>query len=364
MAKYNSKKALKYGVLGNYLKTEFENEQKVTKRYRNTDQDWKAKNGLKGQAEKEADYLKAAFFGNKRDMFYALKGETGADINCVDKNGNTALILAVYSRKREAVKFLANYHKDEKGRVLENFAKIGLDTLNKERVSALHLAVKLGNIEIATILLEAGADVNVVGANKETPIFEAVKNNDVEMIELLTRYGANLKLRNKEGMTPGVVACHNRERQAALEYILKTNKESVFISDFAGRTALMHAANNNNGVMMDMILRASKYDENYINAQDKLGVSTLMICCKRGNREASRVLLARGAAPLAEDKNGRTAMSYAKFNGNPTCFEIVQKVAKIHAMAQEMDEEQGEKFISKSLKEIGNQNRVPFSCCK
>lgn len=364
MAKYNSKKALRYGVLGNYFKTDFENEQKITKRYANTANNWKETNEKKDRATKQADFLKASFFGNKREMYYALKGDRGADINAVDSNGNSALHLAVYSRKHEAIKFLVNFHRDEKGREIEWHEKINLNKLNNEQISALHLAVKLGNLEIASILLKGGADPNVVGANKETPIFEAIKNNDVEIIALLKEYGADLCKKNKEGMTPALVACDNRERQAVLEYLLKNEKASVFAVDYAGRTSLMHASNNNNSVMMDMILKASKYDKEFIDLQDKKGVSTLMICCKRGNREATRVLLARGANPGLTDANGKTAMDYAKFNGNPTCFEIVQKAVKIYALASEMDEVDSQRYIKKSFEQIGNQNRVPFSCCK
>lgn len=357
--KYNTKKK---SPLKTVLKTDFQDEKKKTLKYSTVSSDWLEAEELKARNERNVDLLQNAFFGDRRRVKIALTYDNGADINCTDSNGNNALILAVYSRKEEVVKYLATYHKNEKGQVLEGIDKININHLNKEGISALSLAVKLKNPRIAKILLENGANPNLVGVYKETPIFDAVKENDVEMIELLQSYGANINQRNREGQTPIIVACQNKHRQEALVHLVKSG--ALFVPDYAGRNPLMHAANNSNGVMMDILLKRADYSKKFIDEQDKNGVSTLMLCCKRGNREATRVLISRGADLNLRDSKGRLALSYARDFGNPTCFEITQKAMGIYEKSNELEGDAKEAFLSKELGKIGFQNRVANSCCK
>ncbi len=359
MAKYNTKKK---SPLGTILKTDFQGLNKPVLKYSNVEGDWLEKEELKEQNERNFDLLENAFFGDKRRIKIALTYDNGADINCVDSKGNNALILAVYSRKEEAVKYLATYNKNERGEVIPGIDKINMNHLNKEGLSALSLAVKLGNYRIARILLDNGANPNLVGAYKETAIFDAVKQNDIPMIELLQSYGANINQRNREGQTPTIVACQNKHRQEALVHLVKSG--ASFMADYAGRNPLMHAANNSNGVMMDILLKRADYSKKFMDEQDKNGVSTLMLCCKRGNREATRVLISRGANLYLQDSNGRMAINYAKFYGNPTCFEITQKAMGIYEKGNELEGEARETFLATELGKIGFQNRVANSCCK
>lgn len=364
--KYNTKK--KYCILGNYLKTSLEGERKETRRYSNTVNTWQEVDERKKVLEKNEDFLKSCYFGDKKRAFLALRntnGENGAEINCKDKNGNNGLILAVYSRKEEVIKMLVNYNKDEKGRIFEDIEPIKLNELNNDRISALHLAVKLKNLKIAKVLLQAGANPNVVGKYGETPIFDSVREDDREMIELLLSYGAKLNVKNREGHTPLIVASQNRNRQEALLCLIK-NGADIYETDKNLRTPLMHAANNDNGAMMDIILKATKYDKDYMNNVDINGVSTLIICAKRGNREAVRVLLSRGVNPFGLDKKGKSAADYASYNNHHTCFEIIEKAKRIHIFAESMETTQDnkQKYLLQELEKIGKQNRVQNSCMK
>ena len=359
--KYNSKKK---GLLGSYIKTELEGTRKEKLKYSNVDDKWLETEELKTQSQRNADLLKFAYLGDKRRVKIALTYDGAADINSTDRNGNNALILSVYSRAEEVVKYLANYHRDEKGEIIPEIDPINLDHVNQDGVSSLHLSSKLKNHKISKILLAAGADPNVLGKYGETPIFESVKEADPEGIEILHNFGANLNHRNREGFTPAIVACQNRFRQEALLKLKKLGA-NFRLRDHAGRTTLMHAANNDNGATMDIILKECG-EEEFINASDKNGVTTLMICAKRGNREATRVLLARGANPFAFDKRGLSAIDYANKYENHTCAEIIAKAQRIYMQAQEKFQTPAKmkEYISAELKAIGKQNRIENSCSK
>lgn len=364
--KYNSKKNI---VLGNVLKTDFANYVKHKRTYNNTQSDWVDKEELKSKEEKNFDLLKYAFEGNKKMMKVALTTGVGADINTTDSNGNNALILAVYSGDVDAVKFLVNFHKDEKSNVLDYVTPIDLNHINKDLLSALHLAVYLNNVQVVKVLLEAGLDANVVGKFKETPIMFATRANNAEMIELLMHYNlnnqANINQRNREGQTPLMIASQNKNRMEAFLTLLKSGAE-IMMKDYEGRTAFMHAANNNCSHYMDAMLKRSGVNMlNMINTQDKNGVSALMILAKRGNRQALRVLISRGANVFLQDKNGKTALDYAIKYENPTCKEILIKTNKIYETTNQMkDEFAKQQYLANALGEFGKQNRVQNSCIK
>ena len=66
----------------------------------------------------------------------------------------------------------------------------------------LHLAVLTDNIAIVEILIRLGADVNIVNNEYETPIFNAVKNNsNIKIIEYLISEGAILYGKNKKNQS-------------------------------------------------------------------------------------------------------------------------------------------------------------------
>lgn len=357
--KYNTKKKT---LLGSYLKTPLEGTQKPTLRYANVESNWRELEENKSVEQHNEDFLKFSYFGNKKRASIALN--KGANINCVDKNNNNALILAVFSRDYELVKFLANYHKDEKGRVIEDIEPIAVNWKNKDGISALHLAIKLKNFRIAKILLDAGVDPNLTDKYGETPIFNAVKEDEPDLIELLLSYGADVNHKNREGQTPVIVASQNRNRQQALLALIKYCAD-LKMADYKNRNPLMHAANNDNGAMMDIILKAVDYDVDYMNHVDINHVSTLMICAKRGNREGVRVFLSRGANPFLFDKNGKSASDVANQNGHHTCYEIIEKTKRIYGVCEQIEDPvQREKFLKLELEKIGKQNRVQNSCVK
>ncbi len=364
--KYNSKKNI---VLGNVLKTDFANYVKHKRTYNNTQSDWVDKEELKSKDEKNYDLLKFAFEGNKKMMKIALTTGVGADINTVDSNGNNALMLAVYSGDVDAVKFLLNFHKDEKSNILSDVTPIDLTHFNKDLLSPLHLAVHLNNIHIVKALLDAGLDANILGKYKETPLMYATRANNAEMIDILLHHNkenaANINQRNREGLTPLMLAAQNKDRVESFYTLLKSGAE-IMMKDYEGRNAFMHAANNNCSHYMDtLIKRADNNMLNMVNTQDKNGVSTMMIVAKRGNRQALRVLISRGANVFLKDNHDKTALDYAIKAENPTCKEILVKTYKIYENAKEIqDELQREKFLQNNLGEFGKQNRVQNSCIK
>ncbi len=216
--KYNSKRNM---ILGNYLKTDFDSSNKQTRRYSNTKNSWVEDIENSSLKEKDIFLLKSAFLGNRKLVKVAL--ECGADINAVDLNGNTALILAIYSGHFEVVDEILNFN-------FKNHVNLDLNKLNNDRISAMHLAVKLNNGKMVKSLFLCGADLEIVGEYRKTPIFEAVISNNDEMIEILENLGTNINVKNREGHTPLMIASFDKNRQESFLKLLNL-KANIFERD-------------------------------------------------------------------------------------------------------------------------------------
>ena len=350
--KYNSKRNM---VLGNYLKTGFDNHLKQTRRYSNTDNLWLKNFEVMPQDKKDYNLLIYAFEGNRKIVKVAL--ECGANINAVDMNGNNALILAIYSGQFEVVDEILSFN-------FKSDLNLDLNKFNNDKVSAMHLAVKLNNGKMVKLLFSCGANLELVGKYRKTPIFEAVENNNDEMIELISSLGANINAKNREGHTPLMVASFDKLRQDSFLKLVSLGA-NILERDNEGKNVFMHAANNNNSVYMDILLKRTSSFEKLIDVQDRNGISPLMTLAKRGNREAIRVLVSRGANIFLKDNFGRTAYDIAIKFGNPTCSEILDKAKRIYEKAETIeDEKQKELFLKQNLSIFAKQNRVANSCVK
>jgi ankyrin repeat protein len=86
---------------------------------------------------------------------------------------------------------------------LENIGKQGGFT-------ALHYAVRDGDVEAAEVLMEAKADINAPSAgDKSTPLIVATVNGQYDLAVTLLERGANPNLANDDGVTPLFAAINN-----------------------------------------------------------------------------------------------------------------------------------------------------------
>ncbi len=73
-------------------------------------------------------------------------------------------------------------------------------------MTALHMAARRGNVEIANVLIGRGATIDVQDKKGETPLRRAINCGRLELVELLMSRGANPLLPDKKGTTPVAMA--------------------------------------------------------------------------------------------------------------------------------------------------------------
>ncbi|PIN05787.1 hypothetical protein CDL12_21666 [Handroanthus impetiginosus] len=125
--------------------------------------------------------------------------ENGYDIDLLDKDGLTALHLAVIG-KREAV--------------ISHLLRKGANPEAKDRDGAtpLHYAAQVGAKQTVKLLIKCKVDVNAADNEGWTPLHVAMQTRNREIAKILIVNGADKTRRNKDGNTPlDLSLCYGRD---------------------------------------------------------------------------------------------------------------------------------------------------------
>jgi ankyrin repeat protein len=125
-----------------------------------------------------------------------------------------SLVYAAYQGNIEVVKFR-----------LESGDDINrLQGMQNERASALHFAVRGNHPEIARLLIEQGARVDIRDVNDLTPLHNAAWSGDMQMVKLLIESGADIRATSNDGSTP--LSCAQNANQYDIANFIKARLAS------------------------------------------------------------------------------------------------------------------------------------------
>ncbi len=133
----------------------------------------------------------------------------GADPNARDGGGHTPLYC------------LANgYGASDGGAVVRVLTRSGANVNANDGVkhcTALHMAARRGNLEIAGALLDCGADIDARDCLGDTPLRRSVNCGKIQVASLLLAKGADLHSTGSKGLTPLLAA-----RTSAMKQLLRS----------------------------------------------------------------------------------------------------------------------------------------------
>uniref|UniRef100_A0A2I3M9E9 Fibronectin type 3 and ankyrin repeat domains protein 1 n=2 Tax=Cercopithecinae TaxID=9528 RepID=A0A2I3M9E9_PAPAN len=169
-------------------------------------------------------------FGFTALMVAAQKGYTrlvkilvsnGTDVNLKNGSGKDSLMLACYAGHLDVVKYLRRHGASWQARdlggctalhwaadgghcsVIEWMIKDGCEVDVVDTGSGwtplMRVSAVSGNQRVASLLIDAGANVNVKDRNGKTPLMVAVLNNHEELVQLLLDKGADASVKNEFG---------------------------------------------------------------------------------------------------------------------------------------------------------------------
>lgn len=165
--------------------------------------------------------IEAAKAGDERQV-RALAAANAALLSARLPSGESPLIAALYRGHHHVVAALvelgapldvfaaaATGHLGELGRALQDPA--AANAFAFDGWSPLHLAAFFGQLEAASLLLDAGADVHAVSRNsmKNTPLHAAAAGKHQRLARLLLARGASADTADAGGFTPAAIALEN-----------------------------------------------------------------------------------------------------------------------------------------------------------
>jgi ankyrin repeat protein len=131
--------------------------------------------------------LQLAFRSNRFSIAAILVQKFRADVDCFDKLGRTPLHWAAFNGDLDLVSMLINAGAD-------------INARDNDGYTPLHKAVWRGKIECVRFLLENGAEI-LASQKGFTPIHLAVQSNDMACTLLLMRHGDNIHSQDNDGLT-------------------------------------------------------------------------------------------------------------------------------------------------------------------
>lgn len=94
---------------------------------------------------------------------------------------------------------------------------------NKGKYTPLHAAAALGNSNVCEKLLQCGASVNLMSANRDAPLHLALEKGNMDVFQMLLNAGANIYSKGKNKATSLHLAARNGRLELCKELLEKYN---------------------------------------------------------------------------------------------------------------------------------------------
>ena len=212
--------------------------------------------------------------------------------------GQTPLILAIKNQDVNMAKAVL-------------LAGANANGVNREtRQTALMETALNGCLQIAILLIEAGADVNIVDMSGHTALMLAVRKGYLKIGEVLIKAGADVDKFTAEGLT-ALSYCTLEGNEKGVRFLVQAGAD-VNMVDRSGHTALMLAVHKGNLKMGEVLIKAGA-DVNIVN---KPGHTALVLAVHKGNLRMGEILIKAGADVDKFCSEDHTALSHCTLEGN------------------------------------------------
>jgi uncharacterized protein len=245
----------------------------------------------------------------------------GADPNAAERKfGETALMWAAGHDEAEAIRVLiAGGAKPNAISTVVNLPKEKVDfsfavatALPRGGMTALMYAARQGQLNGATALADAGADLNAVDPEGSTAIVIAIINAHYDVAARLSEKGADPNIGDDAGMT-ALYAAVDMEHPASLTNRPAQIRTGPLSAADLVDVLLKHGAEPNVSLKAPLLMRQHNTGDTSLGA----GATPLMRAAKSVDLRMMKALLDRGADPSRKLVNGTTTLSVAMTGRGP-----------------------------------------------
>jgi ankyrin repeat protein len=231
--------------------------------------------------------------------------DRGAAPDGVDSSGFTPLLLAIFTNNKQLVESLADHGADLNVEHPAYGSAIDL---------AFHMECQRGESGITSFFVSQGVafDPNKIGPRGRTRFQVAIPFGRLGMVEYLIELGAHIDITDtRVGRTPLAEAVA-RGKENIVDFLLSHGADPN-IPDNGGNPPIRFAVEKG---MVGVLETLSANDVAIDFVDDRTGHTLLHLVAIKGHHGAAELLIANGADPTAEDKQGRTPLFYANKYGN------------------------------------------------
>uniref|UniRef100_K1QVI3 Serine/threonine-protein kinase TNNI3K n=1 Tax=Magallana gigas TaxID=29159 RepID=K1QVI3_MAGGI len=209
-------------------------------------------------------------------------------------------IVGIYGGSRTLIKFLL-----EKG--------LKPDVLSRRQFTALHLAAYRGDAECVQCLLESpDTDVNLAGNSGLTALHIAAMCGFQEIAEVLIDNGAKINMQDAVNFTPLHIACNfGNDKVVSL---LVSHRADVNAAGGVGDRPL-HLACSRGHLQVTKLLVEAPQQPAEVNVKDDEEHYPIHFCCKSGHLNVLSYLLDKQALPHVCNIYGDTPLHLACYSG-------------------------------------------------
>ncbi|XP_077746900.1 ankyrin repeat domain-containing protein 26-like isoform X6 [Canis aureus] len=186
--------------------------------------------------------------------------------------------------------------------------KCQLNLRDVENTTALLKAVQSQDEACVDILLKHGANPDLKDIKGNTALHYAALGDNVTIAQKLLLKKVNMEIRNKDGLTPLLLAINEKKEKMVAFLVEKANINAV---DYAKRTAL-HLACAIGREDMVKLLVDRHCQLNLCDGEDRTALVKAIQCQEEA---CVTILLEHGADPKVKDNKGNTALHYAAHEG-------------------------------------------------
>ena len=215
-----------------------------------------------GEIPQDANKIINMIFSNKVADLKSIFSNRDPDVP-LSRSGVPALHFAAQSGKMEIVKLLLE-------------AGANKNILDNSGMTVLHKAASSNALDVFTYFVENGADINAVTKSGNTPLHVATRSPGI--ITYCVKNGADIRARNKIGET-FLHTCARVITPSMMEFLVE-NKVDLKARDRMGRSVLHHAAEDNNFSLIKYLTVKHQFD---LTDKDNAGMTILLYAIRHGN---------------------------------------------------------------------------------
>ncbi len=205
-----------------------------------------------------------------------------------------------------------------------------IDEVNEDGDSLLHNVCGANPLFELVKFYSKKIDVNIKNKKGETPLTKLLSdsyfpNEMMKIINYLLDHGADINVVDNDGQSPLMAALRNRELQMNIIELLIDRGADVDIQDKRGIQPIHFAAMKN----LD-ILKLLESNGVNLNARSGNSETPLIGATRYNKKETVYFLLSKKVDPNVADRNGKTALNYARERQHS---DIVKMLEDVNAVA-------------------------------